>query len=360
MFGRLKCLTCAVLVLGLATAGVSATLLAHYTLNEATDTLITDISGNGFDGVYHGVPDFVEGRVGNAMEFFGNEDVTLPAEAMGLTSFIGSVVFWMNSDVPTAIYTMWWGGDNTTGGGFGAENEMHIHLESAVSNIWIGGELSFFAIADPNVHLHSDPAKGGGDAPGNVPVDPILMGDLQWHQVAGTWDGVGGSMKLYIDGLLVMEWPYTSTAYELSHMYLGQMANGSRTFFGKMDEVRIYSDVLTDVEIYNLYEDPSVQVDHNPAEQPQAFVLNQNYPNPFNPATTISYQLEKNSNVLLTVYNQAGQKVRTLVQEKQGSGLQSVTWNGCDDAGQPLNSGVYLYRLQVDSKVQTRKLMLMK
>jgi len=90
------------------------------------------------------------------------------------------------------------------------------------------------------------------------------------------------------------------------------------------------------------------------------FLLHQNYPNPFNPKTTISYQLIKNSDVHLAVYNQAGQNVRTLVQENQGPGFQSVVWDGCDESGQPLSSGIYLYRLHVNNDVQTRKLMLMK
>jgi len=64
--------------------------------------------------------------------------------------------------------------------------------------------------------------------------------------------------------------------------------------------------------------------------------------------------------MLLTIYNQTGKNVHTLVQEKQGSGFQSINWDGCDDSGQQLRSGIYLYRLHVDNKVQTRKLMLIK
>ena len=243
MCKRLIGLTCCILVLGLATTASSAELLAHYKLDEGSGTLATDASGNGFDATINGVPDWVEGRVGGALEFFANENVTLPEGVMGLTSFVGSVAFWMNMDVPTQINTMFWGGDNTTGGGFGAENEMHIHVENVVTDVWIGGELSFYIRADPNpnVHLHSDPEKSGADDPGAAPVNPILMGDNFWHHIAGVWDGDNSISKLYIDGILIMEWPYEPNPYELSNIFLGQMANGGRTYTGKLDDVRIYS-----------------------------------------------------------------------------------------------------------------------
>ncbi|MBN2104688.1 T9SS type A sorting domain-containing protein [bacterium] len=361
MCKRLLCLACCIFVLGMATAA-SAQLLVHYKLDETSGTVAADASGNGFDGTIEGTPGFVEGKFDGAMEFWGSENVTFPAEAMGMTSFIGSVAFWMKADVPTGIYTMFWAGDNITGGGFGPENEMHIHLESAVSNVWIGGELSFYLRADPNpnVHLHSDPDKSGADDPGAVPVNPTLMGDGLWHHIAGVWDGGAGAAKLYIDGILIMEWPYVSSMYELSNIFLGKMAGGGRTYMGVLDDFRIYSQALTDVDVYYLSQGMEVHVNDNPAALPQEFVLNQNYPNPFNPATTISYRLAKSSDVVLDVYTQNGQKVRTLVKERLGSGFQSVNWDGRDDAGKQLSSGIYLYRLQVGNQVQTRKLMLMK
>jgi len=358
MCKRLICLTCFILVLGLAT-GASADLLVHYQLDETADTVATDASGNGFDGAVNGTADWVEGTVDGALEFWGTENITLPADVMGMTSMVGSVAFWMKADVPTSIYTIFWGGDNTTGGGFGPENEMHVHIEQGDGGaIWMGGELSFFAIADPNTFLFSDPAKG--TEPGVTPVDPILMTDMVWHHVAATWDGGAGNVKLYIDGLLISEAAYVSTAYELTNIFMGMMGGGGRRYIGILDDVRIYSNAISDEEVYNIYEGIEVHVNDNPGANPQEFVLNQNYPNPFNPTTTISYQLAKNSDVLLTIYNQTGQKIRTLVQEKQGSGFQSINWDGRDDAGQQLSSGIYLYRLQVDNKVQTRKLMLVK
>lgn len=345
---------CLILVLGVPTIA-SADLLVHYKFDETADSLAVDASGNGFDGMISGGATWVEGYMDGALQFTGENYVTLPSADFELYSDVGSVTFWINADVPTGIYTMFWGGDNTTGTGFGPENEMHVHLESAVTDIWQGGELSFYVIADPSVHLFSDPAKGVD--PAVPPVSPILLGDLEWHHVAATWYA-GGMMKLYIDGEMVVEAEFESTGYDLTYIYIGQMAAGNRRYIGLLDDFRLYSNALTDEEVLAIALNQTAV--SNSTTSPHDFMLKQNYPNPFNPTTTISYQLEKNSDVLLTIYNQAGQKVRTLVQDTQGAGFQSIAWDGRDDAGLPLSSGIYLYRLQADDRVQTKKMMLLK
>jgi hypothetical protein len=78
---------------------------------------------------------------------------------------------------------------------------------------------------------------------------------------------------------------------------------------------------------------------------PQRLEVNQNYPNPFNPATTISFNLPTSSKVTLKVYNLLGQEVRTLVDYNMEAGSHSISWDGRDNAGDPVSSGVYLYSL---------------
>ena len=70
-----------------------------------------------------------------------------------------------------------------------------------------------------------------------------------------------------------------------------------------------------------------------------------NYPNPFNPTTTINYSLKENSKVSLKIYNIKGQKVKTLVNEVFPAGQHSVIWNGKDDLGEPVSSGIYFYKM---------------
>jgi hypothetical protein len=89
--------------------------------------------------------------------------------------------------------------------------------------------------------------------------------------------------------------------------------------------------------------------------------LSQNRPNPFNPTTTIEFSLKERANVQLKIYNVAGQLVRTLVNEARTPGeVHTATWDGRNDAGQSVSSGVYFYKLVAGSFVQTKKMVLLK
>jgi hypothetical protein len=78
---------------------------------------------------------------------------------------------------------------------------------------------------------------------------------------------------------------------------------------------------------------------------PTGYSLDQNYPNPFNPSTTISFDVPVASSVTLRIFNLIGQEVRTLVQSTLPAGRQEVVWNGLDDSGRALASGIYFYSL---------------
>jgi hypothetical protein len=93
---------------------------------------------------------------------------------------------------------------------------------------------------------------------------------------------------------------------------------------------------------------------------PESYVLQQNYPNPFNPATLIRYELPKAGHVSLIIYNSLGQEVRRLVDKQQAAGYHDVTWNGRDQNGKPVPSGVYHYRLQVGDFVAAKRMLMAK
>jgi len=105
----------------------------------------------------------------------------------------------------------------------------------------------------------------------------------------------------------------------------------------------------------SLYSDSPSAVDKNVNRQPGQFALLGNYPNPFNPVTSIRYRVARTVPVTLTVFNAVGQKVRTLVNTKQGSGQYEVTF----DAGD-LPSGVYFYRLRAGAFNAVKKCLLIK
>jgi flagellar hook assembly protein FlgD len=88
--------------------------------------------------------------------------------------------------------------------------------------------------------------------------------------------------------------------------------------------------------------------------------LRQNFPNPFNPTTIIQYALPRTSQVQIEVYNVLGQRVRTLVNEIQTPGYKVVNWDGKDDTGSEVSSGVYFCRIQAGSFVKSRKMTLLK
>lgn len=93
---------------------------------------------------------------------------------------------------------------------------------------------------------------------------------------------------------------------------------------------------------------------------PTEFALLQNFPNPFNPETTIGYELAESADVTLQVYNVVGQVVRTLVAEPQTAGRYQIRWNGMDDRGTPVSSGIYFYQVSAGKFQDVRKLMLLK
>ncbi len=93
---------------------------------------------------------------------------------------------------------------------------------------------------------------------------------------------------------------------------------------------------------------------------PDGFVLHQNYPNPFNPQTTVAFDLARSGDVELAIYNILGRKVKTVFDGKLLKGHHEFDWDGTNDAGTSIASGVYFYRLQTASATKARKMLLLK
>jgi hypothetical protein len=122
---------------------------------------------------------------------------------------------------------------------------------------------------------------------------------------------------------------------------------------GIMDRVHHLYDVITWLQ--NILGEPT---DAPPS--PRANALAQNYPNPFNPQTTIAFAIKDRGAVSVKVYNVAGQLVRTLVNEDRTAGAHTVVWDGRNDSGSPVSSGVYFYKLVASDFSQTKKMVLLK
>ncbi len=93
---------------------------------------------------------------------------------------------------------------------------------------------------------------------------------------------------------------------------------------------------------------------------PKSFSLSQNFPNPFNAETVISFGLPKTSHVKLEIYNILGQKVKDLVDEKVTAGYKRVVWDGKDNNGNTVSSGVYFYKLDTEEFTEVMKMTILK
>jgi hypothetical protein len=103
-------------------------------------------------------------------------------------------------------------------------------------------------------------------------------------------------------------------------------------------------------------------VEESPGSEAPRFrsQLFQNAPNPFNPSTTIRYSVSQRGPVTLDIFSVGGARVRTLVSRPHDPGVYDVRWNGTDDSGRPVASGVYFYKLRSTGFADSKKLILLK
>ena len=147
--------------------------------------------------------------------------------------------------------------------------------------------------------------------------------------------------------------------YDLSYFPPGTTINLRFRFVSDNEEVAegVYID---DVKIHRQDVEVPLTIPEPREKITTTTQLFQNYPNPFNPLTIINYQLTIDNLVTLKVYDILGREVKTLVNERKPAGSYTVIWDGRDENGQPVSSGVYLYRLKSGNFVQTRKMVLLR
>ncbi len=135
----------------------------------------------------------------------------------------------------------------------------------------------------------------------------------------------------------------------------GPVRFASITFIDNNDSTKKYSTVTDTAGYYRL--DVITGVKENDNMVPSNFELGQNYPNPFSTATTIPYKLNNQSNISVKIYNILGQLVKELNVGTQLTGLHEITWDGKNNLGQKVASGVYLYQLQTNNETLVKKMM---
>ncbi len=133
------------------------------------------------------------------------------------------------------------------------------------------------------------------------------------------------------------------------YLYLGEPHTDDYEGNVRIDEITLF-----------LYDSVAVSVGETTNDLPTNFNISQNYPNPFNPSTTIEYTLPKRSNVKIEIFNLLGQKIIKLYNSEQPAGSYQIKWNGKDENGQSVTSGIYLYRISTDEFINSKKMLLLK
>ncbi len=210
--------------------------------------------------------------------------------------------------------------------------------------------------------------------PVNVPSIDSLPENLAANYVRFTpvVDSVGG-LDMYFNGTDNAEWVvpvvgYRSWGGHLTGAFsLNAQAQGKFDFYNWTDYDHIYmiAAVTTrDSGLYNYGYADTFDIDLGAGQDElpsqMKYLLWQNFPNPFNSQTTIYYNLTRDGDISITIYNIVGQKVRALFYGYQKSGQRQITWNGRDDQERDLPSGIYFYRIETDGWSDTKRMVLLR
>jgi hypothetical protein len=323
--------------------------LARWPLDETSGLVAPDVAGTN-DGTLVGGPIWQPGagRIGGALLFDGANDLVdigtldIPA-GNGMT-----VAMWIK---PSALSSSPRLISKATGTG----EQDHYWMVSLSSATALRFRL-----------------KAGGTTSTLITVGNLIVVD-EWYHVACTYDQ--SQMRIYGNGVLITSVPKTG-ALDTNPAVGAAIGNqptgaGSDPFPGMIDDVRLYQRALNDVEVAILANatvaiasgpDPRDKdtdgdvIERQPIVDPTA--LHPNVPNPFNPSTTIRYHLSQSTDVTLQIFDVRGSLVRTLVNRRQAAGGNSVLWNGRDNRGVHVHSGVYFVRLRTPEFEQARKIVL--
>ena len=233
------------------------------------------------------------------------------------------------TQIPSQNRTMYWRSDTS--------NPNTNPLPTANGRLDGITNMKFFMTFD-NVHYPPHNLQADTSIPGRVV--------LTWEEPELQNDDLIGYI-VYRDELLLTETPF----YE--HIYTDDNVPGGTYIYGV---IAVYTKGQS--------EPATIEVEITGSEggyTPQIVTrLNGNFPNPFNPETTISFDLAVESIVLIDIYNIRGQKIRTLLNSMLDMGEHTVIWNGKDDNGRDVSSGLYFYRMMTDDYTAMKRMILMK
>jgi len=204
---------------------------------------------------------------------------------------------------------------------------------------------------DGTVNLYwfsGDPVTGTGDLPQNFVLGNFRPQDLRILVNTGPFALARGDTQEVVAAVLL--------ARGRDHLHSVRKLKEHARYIRAMFE--------NDFRFLNIPSQPS-RSDVREDVVPTELVLRQNYPNPFNPGTTLEYELAEPAGVTIRVLDCFGREIRTLVQAQHSSGVHSVNWDGTDQSGRQLATGVYYARLEAlrldgTMRIFTRKMILVR
>lgn len=177
-------------------------------------------------------------------------------------------------------------------------------------------------------------------------------------------DAIGSLVTLYANGKKLIRYTKVAQSWKMQdnpyvHFGIGKAtAIDSLVIRWPRGDVQVYKNLAIN-KYHKIVESTSSAVFNRGSQVPEKMTLEQNYPNPFNPVTRIVYHIAQPGNVHIAIYDLAGRKVKTLVDGQQPGGQNTVQWDGRDDQGRAVASGVYYYRMVADNLSQSRKMIFM-
>jgi hypothetical protein len=259
--------------------------------------------------------------------------------------------------------TLW----TSTFGGALADMGYAVEVSTDGGLVFVGATASFGAgqydiylvKTDPNGLFEWERTYGGAAEDRGYSVRPTADGGFL---IAGTTASYGAgafdAVAIRTDPLGIAEWQRTYGGSKSDYCFASVTDNNAWVLVGHTFS---YGAGASDIFINKISAQGATPVEEDPELLlPKNFALRQNYPNPFNMSTTIEFELSRRADVSLSIYNVLGQQVRDYAYGSTGVGRHSLVWNGCDEGGSEVASGVYFYRLQFGELQETRKMVLLK
>ena len=236
----------------------------------------------------------------------------------------------------------------------------------------IHGYLKTLNSSDVSIQARYYTNRSGGSHIGLQDLDQAIVGDTDWTYYyrnlnvpedanyfnvnANCEPAEEGTTTVWFDNVGLIEWSEWIPINYVSY----NVINPNDYYYLQIRTTDQLEEITVDLNETN-YNEHLVESDENNVPATASAVLYQNYPNPFNPETTISFSLNEETKVDLSVFNIKGQKVRTLVKETVPSGHWHATWKGKNENNKSVASGVYFFQLKAgNSIIDNRKCLLLK